>query len=517
MRKLFYILISFAFCFTFINNIYASPEEYEKAKRETEEFCDENASKPGCFYDDNNIMYTQSGSVSNENFYAKLTVASATPLLRGYQAVASNGKIVFAGCYRFEFNSPNAYYFDNGTYFVFKIIEANSNNNCEIVATDIVPAKGIVSRGYGLFDIPVTLSPYDGRNGIGSDSMTFKWTATNGGECPLMFGYTANSRWYTSSANRYLFSDSKDDFTIGSVSFWGRETYNQVPGCTVQDETGYKEAKECFDNAIVKINNYTCPSDMSNIVTMTDALAGYQETCKNKFKLLYSKGLLESQAEEFSNKMKTATTDKINSCYYSKCNISQTSQNKIDVAVAGTECANGCTTKSGTCIECLKTAYNVAGLTQTQKNCLLNNEEEKQGVIEEVTDDIDQQFQDQVEKDIEENKAVRAYIEEHKFDISIPDPGFGESRTTCENLLGRNLTKVVKSITLILRIAGAIIATVNGMIALIPAVVSKDQDALKKATKKCVNMGIVLVLILLLPSLLVLIGNLFSYDISCIV
>ncbi|NLC48054.1 MAG: hypothetical protein GX758_01660 [Tenericutes bacterium] len=99
---------------------------------------------------------------------------------------------------------------------------------------------------------------------------------------------------------------------------------------------------------------------------------------------------------------------------------------------------------------------------------------------------------------------------------SFPDYGFGESKMTCSELVGENLAKVLKAFTLILKIAGAIIAIVSGMMAFIPAIVSSNADAFKKATKKFVNMSIVLVLILLLPSLLVLIGNLFNYDLTCI-
>ena len=53
------------------------------------------------------------------------------------------------------------------------------------------------------------------------------------------------------------------------------------------------------------------------------------------------------------------------------------------------------------------------------------------------------------------------------------------------------------------------------MISLIPALIAKDSEALKKAQKKCVTMAIVLVLILLLPTLLTFIGNIFGYDLTC--
>ena len=53
------------------------------------------------------------------------------------------------------------------------------------------------------------------------------------------------------------------------------------------------------------------------------------------------------------------------------------------------------------------------------------------------------------------------------------------------------------------------------MLALIPAVLAKDADGLQKASKKIVNMVIILAAIFILPSIIKLIGNLFSYDVTC--
>lgn len=101
-------------------------------------------------------------------------------------------------------------------------------------------------------------------------------------------------------------------------------------------------------------------------------------------------------------------------------------------------------------------------------------------------------------------------------DAGLPDVGFGENGSTCTELIGENLSKVLKASITILRIFGAIAAIVNGMLLLIPAVIGKDADALKKAGNKCVTLAIVLVLIGIFPSILSIIGNIFGYDISCI-
>ena len=102
-------------------------------------------------------------------------------------------------------------------------------------------------------------------------------------------------------------------------------------------------------------------------------------------------------------------------------------------------------------------------------------------------------------------------------DIEIPEVPIKENTMNCKELIGENLSKIVKLIVTLLRIAGAIIAIVNGMLSLIPALVSKDADALKSAEKKCITMAIVLVLIILLPTLLTFLSNIFGYDLSCIV
>ena len=94
-------------------------------------------------------------------------------------------------------------------------------------------------------------------------------------------------------------------------------------------------------------------------------------------------------------------------------------------------------------------------------------------------------------------------------------PGIDPKDLTCEEMLGKNLTKILKFALEVLSIAGAIIAIVNSMISLIPALIAKDAEALKKAQSKCITMAIVLVLILLLPTLLTFIGNIFGYDLTC--
>ena len=98
----------------------------------------------------------------------------------------------------------------------------------------------------------------------------------------------------------------------------------------------------------------------------------------------------------------------------------------------------------------------------------------------------------------------------------LPSQGFGDTGDTCAYIVGENLGKVIKLGVTILRIAGAIIAIVNGMMTMTSAVISKDPGMIKKAGDKCLKMGIVLLIIGVFPTVLRVIARLFGYDLSCI-
>ena len=102
---------------------------------------------------------------------------------------------------------------------------------------------------------------------------------------------------------------------------------------------------------------------------------------------------------------------------------------------------------------------------------------------------------------------------------SLKDPsltGFGNTGDSCSAVLGTTFTALVKEVIKWVRIAGGIIAIVNGMLKLIPAIMSKDAEALSKAARTCVIMAIILVFCALFPWLLNLIGSIFKWDVSCI-
>ena len=55
------------------------------------------------------------------------------------------------------------------------------------------------------------------------------------------------------------------------------------------------------------------------------------------------------------------------------------------------------------------------------------------------------------------------------------------------------------------------------MTLLIPPIMNGDKETLQKAGKKCIKLGIVLLIIGVFPTIVRFIGTVFNYDISCIV
>ncbi len=120
------------------------------------------------------------------------------------------------------------------------------------------------------------------------------------------------------------------------------------------------------------------------------------------------------------------------------------------------------------------------------------------------------------------NSCPTGYTYSSQGQVRVDDPeigggGFGKYGTECVDILGQNMTKIVHGLITVMRIFGAIVAIVHGMILLIPAVVAKDAEAFKKATSKCVKLLIVLAAIGIFPAIVRLIGTLLGYDVSCVV
>lgn len=126
----------------------------------------------------------------------------------------------------------------------------------------------------------------------------------------------------------------------------------------------------------------------------------------------------------------------------------------------------------------------------------------------------DTKHDNETKEEYEKNYANKHPGASHK-DPSLT--GFGSKGDKCDKVLGTTLASLVKEVIKWVRIAGGIIAIVNGMLKLIPAIMSKDAEALSKAARTCVIMAIILVFCALFPWLLNLIGSIFKWDVSCIV
>ena len=87
---------------------------------------------------------------------------------------------------------------------------------------------------------------------------------------------------------------------------------------------------------------------------------------------------------------------------------------------------------------------------------------------------------------------------------------------TCEQLLGKNLVKVLHLIINAIRIGAAIASIIIMMLALIPPIMSGDAGAMKKATTKCVNTVIVLIIIEFIPLIAGVVGKIAGFDLSCL-
>lgn len=145
-------------------------------------------------------------------------------------------------------------------------------------------------------------------------------------------------------------------------------------------------------------------------------------------------------------------------------------------------------------------------ITNDQVSCVANY----LNMAEEIAEEEKKSSSNLVTSTQGDMQAARTWL-----DKGFTGPGIDPKDLTCEEMLGKNLTKILKFALEVLSIAGAIIAIVNSMISLIPALIAKDAEALKKAQSKCITMAIVLVLILLLPTLLTFMGKIFGYDLTC--
>ena len=100
--------------------------------------------------------------------------------------------------------------------------------------------------------------------------------------------------------------------------------------------------------------------------------------------------------------------------------------------------------------------------------------------------------------------------------IMFPSINFGDRGESCEEFLGPNLVKLIKTARIAIQIVSVIITIVFGMMLFVPPIISKDSGALSKAFSKFVTVLIVLAIILVVPTIVKVIGLIAGFDITCI-
>ena len=606
MKKIFKILLVY-FCFfcsvNFVladepsDNIPDTNSKVETQKQAITNYCTEGSKLVGCLYDKNNEMYTtmKKGKqtyiippMTNDRPYTGyLNIPEDVKVLRAYQAFDGDGKAIYAACYRYDYNGyseSDRSGLGNGTYFFFRFISEDKKGTCSQY-TVAIPSEGTRSYTYIRNVIPFTKDfwkfkvdttyEYDGQESVEGQNwltgenyyMRFnEWKAVDGGDCPKVFGYTANTRWYTSGSNRYIFSNDASDFKIGTISFWHGEEYVSRPGCTVDDEAGEQVNRDLLYNEIKKeIDAFQCPDNISDMYELSNDLTSYYDTLRNdennKYRVLWSHDLAEEVIDASEAEINKYIKQKLTSCQYKICDINVTEQTKIKQNLgekcklgcsvsnykkpstdAGAKCyccggSQGCTytwtnaspnqnqcalqenvplglcigtTKDAECRSCLLTAYDKAGLSEDKKKCLMDSEILKNVTEQDLKDANNDASDEALDTEMKENEELREQIFQSL--LKEPNLNFYTGPISCSKLLGDNLIAVIKFVINLIRV-GAVIATiVLCMMTMLPAVTNGDAGEFNKAVKKCIWTVVVMLLIILAPVLLRTIGNLFSWD-----
>ena len=299
-----------------------------------------------------------------------------------------------------------------------------------------------------------------------------------------------------SSSNTYTFwyykpTDKKwvKGEELGKVSY-DEETYESVVACVAGKIDTDPSSNFCKSTEKDKIYSSAIDECIKNNTDYTDEMfEKYKKQVKGKLKDSINFSTLSCKLKE-----KCGTSNADTALYLGR-------KGTLESQGYSSEGA-----KSQAASEIFK--YNSEMQSCVIMNSVLTSSEQKQqaDTYDSVNNDVDQSIDE-----------VKEHFDDVHENFKIPDISIKDNTLNCKELVGENLSKIIKLIITILQIAGAIIAIVNGMITLIPAVISKDAEALKSAEKKCITMAIVLVLIILLPTLLIFLSNIFGYDLSCIV
>ena len=352
-------------------------------------------------------------------------------------------------------------------------------------------------------------------------------------------------------------------------------TTGSFNGCTDKDDESTKVAIECFNKEISNISNsLTC--DQVRNYSKTSANIIKSCTNKSETKGLQSKLLESDNMKEYTDKLNTAISKRSKECMYEKCGIKGDNRaiREVENLIASANCSKGssgygwcpnnkvtsqstsanakcwmCGTGNDafyewsetpssscsnshpessktkdecsgtvayhTCINCIKST--LEGKFGNKGTCIANEILSTQNVIDRSSSDIKEQGDQVVDDNVEESSNQRidtaqTYKSYSKFDPPEINGGIFGRGGSCSQILGTNGIKILKGVITTVRIVAPIIAIINAMIILLPAVTSKDADGLKKASSKCVKLAVILAVIEIFPSVIKLIGALFGWD-----
>ena len=382
---------------------------------------------------------------------------------RGYEAIDKNGNVAYIACYKTD------------KAFFFKSYEYNTKTKqCEWVLGDAIKYEDKFSY--------LLAFTYDS-----------SWNPADK-ECPAFFGNHKKDKLFY--FNQYYFTNN-----LGNIN-----ENKQNVGETTVDEEAIERMKTCVKD---KIDTANCEGfDINNVINecVKEVVGNAKDADGNpitgEMKTNYQEELVDKYNEEVQAEMNKYADEKIIKCTL-KTNCSLTDaevQSYIDLVNS----KNGADVTEA---ELLKI------VNETKAACILGKEEEIEEEQAAVEDTIKEEMDDYSEEAKEYNSSLIASL---RTKGDAPGIDFGSGGESCISWVGENLSKVIRSMMTIIRIIGAIAAIVVGMLSLVPAVISKDADALKKASSKCVKLAVVLAIIGIFPSLINFLGTIFKFDLSCL-
>ena len=462
--------------------------------------------------------------------------------------------VYFAGCYKgylqktylkngkentgtYKIVKGPDYSVSNKAVYYVKVLKPNSNGQCNTSAVgggDIFLPAGIKleynaqDEKYNIYtDTLETRGVESSEEGSGGNS-GYGFQKYDFDGCPAYFnlGISFPTWWTASRKNAFIFSNSPDiEYNIS----WVRKTFGSSDSAATQGTTAVDTAEKeritkCYDN--IKPSNYSC----EELKNFSEKIYSEQKTCNNENSNFF-RDVDENVQTEMLQKVVTSLNNvspQIVKCQLANCNVEKQSLSNNIASSKYLSCLKSCVsdlkisntedekTYTNNCASCYKTFYNDLltnnSITSEQKTCLDSqvNEYDKQ------LNNLQSNFAGIVNNNMEqalENKAHAAASTSYtKFTPPEMSGGVFGKGGSCSQILGSNGVKILKGVITTIRILAPIVALINAMIILLPAVTSKDADALKKASSKCVKLAVVLAIVEIFPSVIKLIGALFGWD-----